>query len=54
MLVCGVDNPVETFVDLRVGKVCGENGDYVTCGSDGVHDGFESVIGVPFSGAECG
>ena len=54
MLVCGVDNPVETFVDLSVGEVCGENSDYVTCGSDGVRDGFKGVIGVPFSGAECG
>ena len=53
MLMRGVDNVVETFVDLRVGKLGCENGDKVTCGEDKVGDGLESVIGVPFSGAEC-
>ena len=52
MLVGGVDCPVETFVDLWLGKVCGENSDYAACGGDGIRDGFESVISVPFPGAE--
>ena len=52
MLVGGVDYPVETFIDLWVGEVCGENGDYVACGGDGVRDGFKGVVSVPFPGAE--
>ena len=52
MFVGGVDYPVDNFVDLWVGEVCGENGDDVACVCDGVCDGLESVTGVPFPGAE--
>ena len=52
MLVGGVDYPVEAFVDLWSGEVCGENSDYVACGGDGVRDGFKGVVSVPFPGAE--
>ena len=52
MLVGGVDYLVEAFVDLWSGEMCGENGDYVACGGDGVRDGFKGVVSILFPGAE--